>query len=98
MLRSARQSSFDTEMYVPDNERFYRVKAFVHKRKTVAVIFEDITLMVKTRETLRESEERYRLLVEESHALLCELEPRVEIFIMSARNTAGTWGIRNPPC
>ena len=76
------------EQYSPVNGKYFRGYAYSPRRKQVAVIFEDISDRKKIEDKLRESEERYRSIVENAYDAILLTEEGGTGTILSANSAA----------
>ena len=64
--------SFET--YFPPMEKYFHISVFSPAQGKFATVFEDITERKRTEEALKESEEKYRLLVEHAPSAIYEID------------------------
>ncbi len=69
-----KRENVDSEVFIPDNGHYYKIRTFFYKKNAIGAVVEDISMAVHSRNLLKKNEEKYRLLLEESNALICELD------------------------
>ncbi|HPI19336.1 MAG TPA: PAS domain S-box protein, partial [Candidatus Kapabacteria bacterium] len=62
--------------YSKELNKFYNIKAFCPQKGYFAVTFTDITEQKLAEQTIKESEERYRSLFENNHAVMMIIDPK----------------------
>jgi two-component system, sensor histidine kinase and response regulator len=66
--------SIEFEDYHPELNKYFKINTFCPKKGFFATIMEDITFKKQAMQAISESEEKYRMLIEKSNALICEID------------------------